>query len=92
MFDNIEPFVSFNRVEIDVDSIPDQSVTLEQYKTVRANTPGFEKLYQKLNPEAFEHVVHHFIANSTRPDPGTYDGAMQYVLIPEMLKRLREVG
>lgn len=84
-----DPFVSFDDVEVDVHSLSDQSVTLEQYKTVRANTDGFNILYTKLDNEALRHVVKYTLNNCSRPPDITYDGSLQYNLVPELLKRLR---
>jgi hypothetical protein len=84
----VDPFVSFDGVEVDVYSLPDQSVTLEQYKTVRANTDGFNLLYTKLNNEALKHAVKNTLANCNRPNEITYDGNLQHNLVPELLKRL----
>jgi hypothetical protein len=84
----IDPQVSFNGVDVDVCSLPDQSVTLEQYKTVRANTDGFNILYTKLDNEALRYVVKYTLDNCSRPPEITYDGSLQYNLVPELVKRL----
>jgi len=83
-----EPHVLFNNQEIDINSIPDQSITLEQYKTVRANSEGFRILYSKLDNEALKHAVNNCLSNCSPKDTIIYEGALQYYLVPELLKRL----
>ncbi|MCR8641432.1 hypothetical protein NV379_02070 [Paenibacillus sp. N1-5-1-14] len=84
------PIVSFNDVEVDVSSLPDRSITVEQYKTVRANSDGFSALHCKLDNECLRYVVAHYLNNSRRESATTYDYALKNDIIPELLKRLEE--
>lgn len=83
-----EPHISFNDEEVDINSIPDQSITLNQYKTVRANSEGFRILYTKLDNKALKYAVKHCLDNCDYYDLSTYNGSLQVYLVPELLKRL----
>lgn len=85
----VKPFVSINGVEIDIENTPPGSITLEQYRTIRANSPGFALLYSKLNNEALIAAAKHNLDNNYgHISPGTYEWALQNILVPELLKRL----
>lgn len=85
----IKPFVSIDGVEIDIENTPDGSITLEQYQNARANSPGFEILYTKLNNEALIAATENNLANCTHPfSPHVYEYTLQNILVPELLKRL----
>lgn len=83
-----DPYITFDGEEVDINSIPDKSISLEWYKTVRANSEGFRMLYSKLDNEALKHVVEHCLDNCGYKDDITYDGALQVYLVPELLKRI----
>lgn len=87
----LEPFVSFNGEEVDLDSIPDRSLTLKQYKesNLRANTPGFNALLKKYDNETLTYVTNHYLNNCSHKNDITYDGALQYRVVPELLDRLQ---
>ncbi len=87
----IEPHVTINGVEVNVNSLPDKSVTLEKYKTVRVNTPGFEALIPKLNNEALEYVARHNLTNCREENLATYDYNLKNHLVPELLNRIQEL-
>lgn len=84
----IEPHATIDGVLVEFDKIPDRSITMEQWKTVRANTPGFRALYPKLNDEALLDTVQNHLNNISRHDDCTYDYSLAYSLVPEMMKRL----
>ncbi len=85
----IEPYLSIDGIEIDINNLQPGSINLEQYRKARANTPGFRLLYSKLNDEALAEAVRHNLANCTHPfSPAVYEYALQNYLVPELIKRL----
>lgn len=87
----IKPHVSISDVEIDIENTKPGSITLEQYRNARANSPGFALLYSKLNNEALVEAVINNLSNCTHPfSPEVYEYALQNYLVPELIKRLRE--
>lgn len=87
----INPFVSINGEEVCVKSLIDRTVTLEEYKAVRANLEGFRILHSKLDNEAIAYAVEIYLKNARNDHPITYDGALKYELIPELLTRLHDL-
>ena len=87
----IVPHVSIDGVEVNIDTIEPRSITLDQYKKVRANSPGFRQLYPKLDNETLIYAVEHNLANcSSHPhDDCTYDGVLKKILVLELVDRLR---
>jgi len=88
----ITPFVSIDGVEIDIKNIPPGSITIEQYRNARANSPGFALLYTKLNNEALVEAVESNLNNcrySTYVSEATYEWSLQNILVPELIKRLK---
>jgi hypothetical protein len=86
----LEPHVTIRGEVIDPNVIPDETLTLDDWEGVRANTPGFEALYPKLCNEALAHVVEHNLKNCFGlGEPGTYPYTLEHILIPLLLKRLR---
>jgi len=83
-----DAYVSINGEEIDINCVLDKSITLEQYKTARANSEGFKVLYSKLNNEALKYAVENCLFNCGYTDAITYNGLLQTYLVPELLKRL----
>lgn len=88
------PSVSFNGEQVDITSIPDRSITLDMYlKTeIRANTAGFNALFQKYDNQALIHVTQHYLDNCKRDDDVVYDGAVKNRIVPEMMRRLLHVS
>ncbi|MDF2615407.1 MAG: hypothetical protein K0Q47_62 [Sedimentibacter sp.] len=83
-----EPHASYKGKRIDIDAVPERSITLEEWKDVRANTWGFEKLYSKLSDSAFFDVLDNHLKNSSGKACGTYDYSIENNLIPEMRHRM----
>lgn len=83
-----DPFVSINGIGVDVEALEDGSVTLDQYKTIRANSDGYQALHKKLDNETLIYATHHYLKNCRQPSPTTYDWALQYDIVPELLLRL----
>jgi len=65
------------------------NVTLAEYKELRGNTRDWEAIVPAIDDEALAHVVEHCAKNMSPAPRVTYDGAMQAVYIPEVIKRLR---
>lgn len=82
--------VHLNGEDIRVRDLPNQSVTLEEYKGMRMNSDGYEALIPKLNQEALEYAVQHCLNNCSRKNVVTYDGALQELFVPELLKRIKK--
>lgn len=86
-----QPHVTIHDVEVDVTKIPDGTLTPSDWEGVRANTAGFEALYPKLNDEALARVVEYNLSNCFGlGEPGTYPHTLEHILVPLLLKRLRE--
>jgi hypothetical protein len=89
---HFEPYASIDGKEININSIPDRSITLSQWDKVRGNTPGFRALYSKLDDEALLSCVDNHLKNCTNHNYSTYDYSLQNDLIPEMKKRIEDVS
>jgi regulator of replication initiation timing len=88
-------FVSIDGVEVDVNTIADQSMSYETYMTVRANTEGFNALLAKLNNSAIAKLFEkNYEPNASyrRYKGVTYNDAIIGELVPELLKRLPDEG
>lgn len=81
--------VNVDGVDILVKDIPDKSFTLEMREKTRANTDGWNMLIPKYTNEALIEVTNHTLANCSRFDTITYDGALNALLVPELLRRLK---
>lgn len=89
-----QPVVSFEGVEINLEEIPDQSLSFQfcQESTIRANTTGFNALIPKYDNETIIHKLRdHILPNCSPADPITYDGALKEHYVPELLNRLEEL-
>ena len=85
----IIPFVSIDGVEVNLADIEPGTITLEQYRNARSNTPGLQMLYTKLDNEALMEATRNTLKNCySRVLDVTYEGALQLFLVPELLKRL----
>jgi len=85
---DINNIVYFGEKAVEVDSLPDNSVTKEQFQSARMNSYAFEKILPKLNNEALKYVVEHHLVNCRREPRSTYDWSMKTNLIPELLRRM----
>jgi hypothetical protein len=85
-----KPSVLFNGEEVDINSIPDGSITLDTYlKTdIRANTAGYNALFLKYDNQTLVHVTQTYLDNCMRHDDVVYDGAVKNRIVPEMMRRL----
>lgn len=81
------PYVEIDRIPVDIRNIPDNSITKEQYRTVRANSDGFEMLYPKLDNEALKLAIENTLANCGRKSTTTYEGILENILVPLLLER-----
>ncbi len=87
------PFITLNDQEVDVNDLKDGSVTLAQYETMRANTPGWRAILPKLNAEALGVHIENNLSNAllgTIPSEPTYDAALKHYIVPELLRRVTE--
>lgn len=85
-----KPSVSFYGKPVDIKLTEDKSVTIDDYINCRANSDGFEALYPKLNDEALIAAVQKTLDNCGYKDNIIYEGALQNLLVPELLKRLAQ--
>ena len=83
-----KPSVSIDGIEINLDDVEPGTITLDQYRKVRANTPGYQALYAKLDDEALAEAVRNTLNNCYGASLYTYEEALQKFLVPELLKRL----
>lgn len=82
--------IEMNGKEVDLHSLKPRSVTLKEYKTVRANSDAREALYSKLNNEALAHVAQVHLNNiSKKGSPVTYEDSLSEYIVPELLKRFK---
>lgn len=87
----IPPHVTIDGVPVDIEAVEPGTITLEQYRQVRSNAPGFQVLYTKLSNEALIEAVKNNLANCTHPfSPVVYEYVLQNTLVPELIKRLEE--
>ena len=83
-----EPRITFDNVEVPIDTLPARSVSIEQYESARANTPGWQVLYSKLDDNAFFHAVENCLQNCQQPkDAPVYESTLVHYLVPELLRR-----
>jgi len=85
-----EPRVYIDGEIINIEGIPDKSISSDIYEGITANSEGFRLLYPKLNDEVLEYVVKKCLENCGNFSPVTYNYALQEYLVPELLKRLKE--
>ncbi|AMM45005.1 hypothetical protein SP15_205 [Bacillus phage SP-15] len=84
-----KPHVTINGREVEVDSIPDQSLSLEEYLTVRANSAGFEALYPKLSNKALIHASQNTLKNcKIEPSSATYDYTLKTHIVDQLIGRI----
>lgn len=81
-------FVSFDDIEVDVNTIEDRSIAIDKYKKLRANTEGHKRVLIKVNDKTLEHITQNYLNNCRYEDDVTYDGALKRNVIPELLVRL----
>jgi len=86
------PVVLLYGEEVNILEIPDGTLTLDFYLNTRANSDGFEALYPKLNNEALAHAVQNNLNNCGYKSNTTYEGSLQNILVPLLLKRLEELS
>lgn len=86
--DDFNPIVSINGVDVEINEIPDRSITIDQYKTVLANSDGFTALHRKLDNEALKHATEHYLRNCRGESKTTYDYAVKNYIVPELLRRI----
>ena len=63
---------------------------IQFYLNARANSDGFEALYPKLDNQSLIHAVQNNLNNCGCITNTTYEGTLQNILVPLLLKRLEE--
>jgi len=63
---------------------------IQFYLNARANSDGFEALYSKLDNQSLIHAVQNNLNNCGYITNTTYEGTLQNILVPLLLKRLEE--
>ena len=71
------------------------TISLNEYKNIAANSYERKLLIEKLDDEAFEYSLNQCLKNTSVPDhapfvPVTYDEALIHTYIPELLRRLKD--
>jgi len=84
------PRVTLYGEEINILEVQDGTLTLDFYLNARANSDGFEALYPKLNNQSLIHAVQNNLNNCGYITNTTYEGTLQNILVPLLLKRLEE--
>lgn len=79
---DIEAHFTFEGKEVDINSIPDKSITWGQWQTVRANSKGFALLYPKLDSDALVKHVENTMNNGTK-HPENW--------VPLLVKRIQDL-
>lgn len=93
-YSQFEPEVSFNGEKVNLNEIPDRSITIDFYKEteIRGNTPGQNELVKKFNNETLVcKIKEQILPYCSMHDDVTYDGALQLIYVPELLKRIEEL-
>jgi hypothetical protein len=81
--------MTLDGIEVDLESFPDCSVTLREYRTARGNTAGWAALYPKLEDTALVEAVENCLKGCTvKQRDATYEALLVHRLVPELLKRL----
>jgi len=83
-----EATVTMYDKEVLISTIPDKSVGIEAYRTLRGNSLAYELMIPKYTDECLAYVARHYAANCSRRGTSTYDGALVEFIVPEMAKRL----
>lgn len=84
--------VNINGENINIFELEPRSISLDTYRTIKASTDGFRMLYPYLDDEALIHVTKHTARNCSPRYPVTYEWALVYHIVPELIKRLQEMG
>jgi hypothetical protein len=66
-----------------------KAISLEAFRGMRLNSYEREFLVPYLTDELLISQVEYYTKNSERHSRATYDGQLQDVLVPELLKRLK---
>ncbi|WJZ23644.1 hypothetical protein LIS04_216 [Listeria phage LIS04] len=75
---------------VSLSSIKPRSLSLKDYRSIRANSQQRAELLPKLSNEALVEVSKFYLNNiPTVSDPVTYEEALSSHVVPELLKRLR---
>jgi hypothetical protein len=83
------PEVILDGVGIDIASVPDGSITVSQYRRLKANTAGWNALVSKLNNEALAEMTRNRLRRyGHAPYPVQRHDELYELLVPELLKRL----
>lgn len=82
----IEPYVEIDGEVIDISTVT--KITVEQYRNMRANTPGFEAIYPKLDNEALIEMTKNNLANCKRETSGTYDNILKSQIVSILIDRV----
>jgi hypothetical protein len=65
------------------------SISDEEYKEMRMNTYEREFLLPYVSVECLCNIAEYYLSQCSRHHDCTYDGAIAYRVIPEMIERLR---
>ena len=70
------------------------NVTLDEIENLRCTSEEWHALYPAMTNKALFHMTRHVLKNCTpvrrRGQPVTYDEVLQAIVVPELLRRLRD--
>lgn len=86
-------YIDFNGKQVHVTELQDRSITSKMKEQMRMNSYAQDDLPPKLTNEALIETVEYYLTNTVQPNfpCSTYDEAIVHRLVPELLKRLKEV-
>ncbi|NRG43266.1 hypothetical protein HRF87_00635 [Bacillus sp. CRN 9] len=86
-------YIVFKGENIHVSDFEDRSITVEMKKQMRMNSYAQDDLPPKLDNNALIETAEYYITNCPRPTfpCTTYDEALIHKILPELIKRLKEV-
>jgi hypothetical protein len=86
-------YIDYNGDQIHVSDLKDKSVTSEMKQQMRMNSYAHDELPPKLNNEALIETAEYYLSHCSKPvfPCSTYDEALIHKLLPELIKRLKEI-
>ena len=86
-------YINFNGRQIHVTEFKDRSITPEMKEQMRMNSYAQDDLPPKLTNKELIETVEYYLMHTVQPNFPcvTYDEAIIHRLVPELIKRLKEV-
>lgn len=86
-------YIEYKGEKIHVSELEDKSITSDMKKQMRMNSYAQDDLPPKLTNEALINTAEYYLSNCSKPrfPCTTYDESLIHKLVPELIKRLKEV-